>query len=116
MFNELNKSFESPFNYEPEQGSYKKLVDLESDKTYVLISMFINTKSKFGEHPVLGADDGDNCFWVSVPQHLTDVCKQILAGQEYIDQINGGKVGFTVETFFSKKYNREGHTIKFVDL
>lgn len=116
MFNELNKSFESPFTFEPEQGVYKKLVDLEPNKKYVLISLFINTKSKYGEHPVLGADDGNASFWVSVPQHLTDVAKQILSGQEYIDQINSGKVGFTVETFFSKKYNREGHTIKFVDL
>lgn len=117
MFEELNKSFESVFTVEPpENAVYLKLVDMKPDTMYTMISCFINPKSKYGEHGVLGVQEGQNLFWLSLPQHLTGVIKQILATPAMIEAINNGKVGFTVESFFSKKYNREGHTIKFKDL
>lgn len=117
MFANLNKNFESPFVTEiPQDAPYKKLSELEDGKDYTIVSAFINPKSKYGEHPVVGVLDTytNELFNLSLPKHLTETIKAILDSEEYIIAVNSGECKFYVKEGFSKKYNRAFSTIEFI--
>lgn len=117
MFSNLNKSFESPFTTQiPDDSDYKKLSELDENATYTMVGVFINPKSKYGEHPVASviSEDGE-MFFLSLPKHLCDVCNAILESEEMIIGVNSGDCKFTIRECVSKKYNRSFYTIDFVD-
>ena len=115
-FESLNKDYSSPFTYAMrEDAPFVKISDLDTEKTYTLVNLYINTKSKYGAHPVAGIAD-DNGIWVSLPNHLTDTAKAILSNTEAIEAINNKKCGIKARKFHSDKYNRDGYSISFVNL
>lgn len=95
---------------------YKSLVDLfnESgeDKVYPVQAVYINTKSKFGDSPVVATD---GCF-VNFPKHMLESAQEILSDPEAIADINNGKVGFKIYTYHDTKYNRNCFGVEWVDL
>ena len=117
LFSDLNKSFESPFKVEiPSDVEFCKLADLDINDSYQLVSCYINSKSKFGAHPVAGVVDVDGVLLVvSLPRHLTDVFCNILDEPKYIEAINAGECRFKIKQCHSKKYNKDFLTIEFVD-
>ena len=117
LFSELNKSYESPFKVQiPSDVEFCKLADLDIDTNYRLVSCYINSKSKFGAHPVAGVIDTDGIFLVvSLPRHLTDVFSEILDEPKYIEGINAGECYFKIKQCHSKKYNKDFLTIEFID-
>ena len=65
LFSELNKSFESPFKVQiPGDVEFCKLADLDINAKYRLVTCYINSKSKFGAHPVAGVIDNDGILLV----------------------------------------------------
>ena len=117
LFSELNKSFESPFKVQiPSDVEFCKLDDLDDKISYRLVSCYINSKSKFGAHPVAGVVDTDGIFLVvSLPRHLTDVFTAILNEPKYIEGINAGECYFKIKQCHSNKYNKDFLTIEFID-
>lgn len=116
IFANLNKSFESPFTLAfPDDVDFKKLADLDINQTYKLMNCYINTKSKYGEHPIAGVMDSDGiCFNLSLPRHLNEIIRTILGSQDYINAINAGEAFFSVKKCNSKKYNKDFLTIEFI--
>lgn len=117
IFTDLNKSFESPFKVQiPADVEFCKLADLDINNRYRLVSCYINTKSKFGAHPVAGVVDTDGVLLVvSLPRHLTDTFDDILGEPKYIEAINAGECYFKIKQCHSKKYNKDFLTIEFTD-
>lgn len=117
LFSELNKSFESPFKVQiPEDVDFCKLADLDINATYRLVTCYINSKSKFGAHPVAGVIDNDGILLVvSLPRHLTEVFSKILEEPMYIEAINAGECYFKIKQCHSRKYNKDFLTIEFAD-
>ena len=117
LFSELNKSFESPFKFQiPSDMEFCKLEDLDDKVSYKLVSCYINSKSKFGPHPVAGAVDSDGIFLViSLPKHLTSIFSDILDEPKYIDGINAGECFFKIKKRHSRKYDKDFLTIEFID-
>lgn len=117
LFSALNKSFESPFKVQiPDDVEFCKLADLDINGSYRLVSCYINSKSKFGAHPVAGVVDTDGILLVvSLPRHLTDVFSKILDEPMYIESINKGECYFKIKQCHSRKYNKDFLTIEFVD-
>ena len=117
LFAELNKSFESPFKVQiPDDVAFCKLADLADKITYMLVTCYINSKSKFGAHPVAGVVDTDGIFLVvSLPRHLTDTFDKILEEPKYIEAINAGECYFKIKQCHSRKYNKDFLTIEFID-
>lgn len=116
MFKNLNKNFESPFTTNiPADADYIKLGELDPQATYIMVSIFINPKSKFGAHPIAGivTDDGE-MFNLSLPKHLTAMAEEILDNEELIEGINNGECKFAVKECYSTKYDREFRTIEFI--
>lgn len=100
----------------PEDFEYKALSDLFNDngeaKVYPVKALYINTKSRYGDAPVIVTD---TCL-VNVPSHMTDTVKQMLADREAVDDINAGKVGFTIYQYEAKKRSGKFFNVKWVDL
>ena len=117
LFLELNKSFESPFKVQiPDDVDFCKLTDLDINGSYCLVSCYINSKSKFGAHPVAGVIDSDGILLVvSLPRHLTGVFSEILDEPKYIEGINAGECYFKIKQCHSRKYNKDFLTIEFID-
>lgn len=111
--NNLNKGTKFEFRI-PETHKYKKLSELLNENgegfVYGLKAVYINTKSKYGESPVLVTENE----LVNVPKHLLDVCNTIRTETEYIKVVNEGKLGFKIYS-----YQKDTHTyysIEWVDL
>lgn len=116
LFSKFNKSFESPFTHAPaDNAPFINLDALDASATYQLTSLWVNTKSKFGSHPVAGTTTSEGDVWVSLPSHLLDVANTILTEEECIQAINDGNCIFKVVSYHSKKYNRDCYSIEFVD-
>ena len=117
LFSDLNKSFESPFKVQiPSDVEFCKLADLDINASYRLVSCYINSKSKFGAHPVAGVIDNDGILLVvSLPRHLTGIFENILEEPKYIEAINAGECNFKIKQCHSNKYNKDFLTIEFID-
>lgn len=99
----------------PEDFEYRSLSELyiknDKDFVYKVRAVYINTKSRFGESPVIATDD---CL-VNLPQHLTDVAKQIMRDEETVQAINDGKFGFTIYQYTSKNRKDVFFSVNWVD-
>lgn len=101
------------FDFEtPETHEYKSLRDLynkDIDNTYTIRAIFINTKSKFGDHPVAVTDNE----LINLPQHLLKNCQDMINDNEAVHHINEGDVGIEIYEYMSSKYGKQ-HSVKFV--
>lgn len=85
----------------------KKLYEQNGkDKQYSLLSLFINTKSRFGDAPILIIQD----YLINAPSFLLDTARTIMNDDELCESINNDKVLFTIEEFTNK--NGVGYSVK----
>lgn len=82
------------FNVDVSGFEFKSLKDLEVGSIYKIDGLYINTKSKFGSHPV--AIVADDKILVDLPKHLVEEVKDILSDAEDVADIKAGKCGFRV--------------------
>lgn len=78
---------------------------------FTLTGLFINNKSKFGARPFASTPD----FLVDLPSHMLDTIKEMIDDEEVVNDINSGRVGFVVRTYYSNNYKKDCYSIKFVD-
>ena len=62
---------------------------------YRNLGMFINSKGKFDDHPVIISTD----FLVSIPSYLTKTVINMLLDDEVIDTCNSGLMGFKIREY-----------------
>lgn len=82
------------------------------DHVYPVRAIFINSKGKYGDHPQVATDS----YFVSLPSHMTDLCKSILADDEAIDTINRGLVGFKIYEYTTPSYSGTCYSVEWLDL
>ncbi len=117
MFESLNKKFSNPFDITIVDGEFYKLSQLELDKVYEVVSMYINPRGKHGEYACLGIYIDLGVYgWVIVPNHLIEAVKTILDNPEYIKAVNEKHLGITVRKYHSKKYDKDCYTVDFKDI
>jgi len=104
------------FDIDTSKFTYESLSDMfnndGSGVVYPLTAIYINTKSKYGNAPVLATD---TCF-VNAPSHMLDTAREILADEEAVAAINNGEVGFTIYPYTAEKFNRDCFGVNFVDI
>ena len=109
--NQFNKTprfeFEAPFNFE-----YKTLAQLagEGKLNHHLRSLFINTKSRYGDSPVAITNE---CY-VNLPNHLLDTVNSLMADDEVVEAINQGTLGFVIREYTNQW--GKNYTVEFVRL
>lgn len=104
------------FKLQPAPGApYVKLAELYKtngpEHLYELCGMYINTKGRFGDQPVLWTHG----VYVNLPEHMLGTCSDILNDQEAIDQINAGQAGFKIYEYQNKN-GRTGYSVTFEDI
>lgn len=101
------KSFKFDGDVEREFTDLKDLYKFfKEDEVYPVRAMFINTKGKFGDAPVVYTDK----YIVNAPQHMTDTVREMMKDDELVDLVNDDKVGFTIYEYtnsYGKNYGLE---------
>lgn len=108
----------SKFNIDTAGYNYKTCKELVDDqgleKIYQIAALYINTKGKFDDHPVVVIPELKALL--DLPPHMTEEVKEILSSEEDIDDINAGLVGIQLEEYVSKTHNRKCIGVKWMDL
>ena len=110
---EYNK--ERQFDIDTTNFEYFNLDDIfDGDETRVFPcnGIYISTKGYYGKHPVVAMDDK----YVNLPQHMMDMCVDILNDKRAVKAINDGKVGFTIYKYIQKRFGTECYSIRWVDI
>lgn len=101
------------FSYKPANEEFISLEALYSktlpNTQFPIHGMYINSKSKYGPHPVLIGDD----YYISLPRHMTETVQEMLKDNDIIAACNNAEIGFTIYTFESN--NRTCYSINWVD-
>lgn len=94
--------------------TYYKLHDLAvlGDHVFPCRALFINTKGKYGPHPQIATDG----YFVSLPGHMTELCKEVIGDPEAVDDINAGAVGFRIYGYETPNAKGTCYSIEWVDL
>lgn len=101
--------FEYDTTKEREYTNLQKLFNkFDKDKIYIVHALFINTKSRFGEAPVIVTSD----YMVNTPKHLLETVKQMMNDSEVVKLINSRKVGFKIYSYRGK--NGMGYSVEWV--
>ena len=111
--NSLNKG--NKFNFTiPENFKYKKLSELVQENGYDYVyrvnAVYINTRSKYGNAPVIATD----CELVNLPNHLMPICEHIRSDKDCIEAINNGTLGFKIYSY--QRGTATYYSVNWVDL
>lgn len=109
-----NKSF-AKFNFEPaEDFKFKSLKDLyngaKGKNTYIVLGLYINRKSKYGDAPVIVSED---CY-INLPKHLLDTVKSMLEDPELVQAVNERKFG--IEVYEYETNGKTCYSVNWVDM
>lgn len=83
-----------------EYKTLEGLFNSDPDLIHVIRSIYINTKSKFGDAPVV-VSDGYN---INLPKHMTATVQEMLQDSEAMALIRAGKVGIKIYAYESEEY------------
>ena len=112
------------FNVDTSDYEYKKLEELWNEnseiiedeevcnKVFPVLALYLNKKSMFEPQPVVATDE---CY-VNLPASMFDSALEILSDPRAIQAINSGKVGFQIEKYFQKRYQKDCYSINWVDM
>lgn len=114
MMDILNKYNRKPmFIYDNEKE--REYINLQTlfttfgkDKVYTVHALFINTKSRFGEAPLIVTED----YMVNAPKHLLDTVKAMMDDKDVVNLINERKVGFKIYSYQGR--NGKGYSVEWV--
>lgn len=72
------------------------------DQGYTFLSLFINSKSRFGKQPIAVTAK----YYINLPEYLVEDVQNMINDPEAVDQINSGRAAFKIRTYT----NRNGGT------
>ena len=99
------------FSYRtPEGVPFKKLKELPTGQVVTVRSLYINTKSKYGEEPVAVTD----AAVINLPKHMLDTVKTMINDSECVEAVNAGLVGIKPYEYEGK--NGHGVSAEWVDI
>ena len=111
------------FDIDTSDFEYKKLEELwnaNSDivgeeevctKVFPVCGLYLNRKSMYDPQPVVATDE---CY-VNLPANMFDSALEILSDPRAINAINAGKVGFQIDKYYQKRYEKYCYSVIWVD-
>lgn len=102
------------FDIDTSNFEYHNLEDIfdSVDEVFPVRGIYINTKGKFDDRPVIATDE----YYVNLPAHLTETCREILNDKRAIQAINDGVVGFTIYSYEQRRFGKTCYSIRWVDV
>lgn len=87
-----------------------------TDIIFPVLGVFINTESKFGEHPYVATVVNNKVYLLDLPKHLTAVCSAMREDTESVDIINNGHAGLIPYTYHSDLHNKDCYSVNWADM
>lgn len=84
----------------------------ECTKVFPVRGVYLNKKSMYEPQPVVATED---CY-VNLPANMFDSALEILSDPRAIAAINQGKVGFQIEKYYQKRYQKDCYSAIWVDM
>lgn len=110
-----NKSA-NKFSANTEGFAYFKLSELfeenGADKVYLITSMFISNKGKFGDSAVVATDE---CF-ANLPNHMVETIREMINDDAVVAAVNCGLLGFKIYQYQDANFGKICYSIEFVDI
>lgn len=105
---------EKIFNIDTTNFDYVSLEEMYQgdDIVYPVRGIYLNEKSLYDPAPVIATDS----YYVNLPSHMYQQCKEILADRIAINEINKGCVGFEIYRYEQKRFNKICYSIRWVDV
>lgn len=107
----------NPFTYQTDSTfEFKTLEELYTaygpDEVYTLRGVWINPKGNYGPAPVAVCDE----FYVNLPGHLLETAHMFIEDEETVNDINAGRCGFKIHTYYQETYKKDCYGITWVDI
>lgn len=111
------------FDIDTSDFEYKKLEELWNEnsdivaeeevctKVFPVCGLYLNKKSMYGPQAVLATDE----YYVNLPENMYDSAVEILSDPRAIKAINDGKVGFQIDKYYQKRYEKYCYSVIWVD-
>lgn len=111
------------FDIDTSDFEYKKLEELWNEnsdivaeeevctKVFPVCGLYLNRKSMYDPQPVVATDE---CY-VNLPANMFDSALEILSDPRAIKAINDGKVGFLIDKYYQKRYEKYCYSVIWVD-
>ena len=111
------------FDIDTSDFEYKKLEELWDEnseivaeeevctKVFPVCGLYLNRKSMYDPQPVVATDE---CY-VNLPANMFDSALEILSDPRAINAINAGKVGFQIDKYYQKRYEKYCYSVIWVD-
>ena len=111
------------FDIDTSDFEYKKLEELWNEnseivaeeevctKVFPVCGLYLNKKSMYDPQPVVATDE---CY-VNLPANMFDSALEILSDPRAITAINHGKVGFQIDKYYQKRYEKYCYSVIWVD-
>ena len=105
---------EKIFNIDTTNFDYVSLEEMyqDDDIVYPVRGIYLNEKSLYDPAPVIATDS----YYVNLPSHMYQQCKEILGDRIAINEINKGCVGFIIYRYEQKRFNKICYSIRWVDV
>lgn len=114
------------FDIDTSDFEYKKLEELWEENSVIpdgeteevcttvfpVRGLYLNNKSMYDPQPTAALDD---CY-VNLPAHMYKMAVDILNDPRAIAAINQGKVGFTIERYYQKRFQKQCYSVTWVDM
>lgn len=91
---------------------FRKCREMQKDTPLRLKGVFIMPDNGYGESPIAILDNE----LLNLPKRYVDTVKTIVSDNDMVEEIKSSKVAIKISTFISKKYNREGFDVIFVEV
>lgn len=111
----LEELFKENASEEPvidENGEATGKTELVCNEEFKIYGLYINEKSMFDPQPIVALADR----YVNLPSFMYKIACEILNTPRAIDAINKGHVGFTIEKYYQKRYNKDCYSVNWVDM
>lgn len=111
------------FDIDTSDFEYKKLEELWNEnsdivaeeevctKVFPVCGLYLNRKTMYDPQPVVATDE---CY-VNLPANMFDSALEILSDPRAIKAINDGKVGFQIDKYYQKRYEKYCYSVIWVD-
>lgn len=81
------------------------------DQVYTFLSLFINSKSRFGKQPLAVTSK----YYVNLPEHLLEDVQDMINSPAAVEQINAGRAGFKIRTY-TNSMGGTSYSVEWMDI
>lgn len=94
---------------------FKKVNKVTLNEVYKVNGVFY-VDSKFGVRYFVSLEKDNDFFNFDLPKGQNENAKSICSDEDIVKAINNGECGVKINTYYSKKYNRECVNVEWVNI